>query len=101
MVAVTWGTPMPRTSRLVHAAPGPTPTSRPAMPVSINSSAAPNPTQLPTTTGSLGDYRSEPFRQAGRRRYCRIDSGGLDLVHSPGNQIIKDRRLVELLHELG
>ena len=30
---VAWGTPMPRTPRVVHAAPGPTPTRTPTAPV--------------------------------------------------------------------
>src|SRR6059058_1730569 len=50
-VAVTCGTPTPSTPRVVHAAPGPTPTRMPAMPVSISSSAVSYWTQLPTTTG--------------------------------------------------
>ena len=43
---------MPSTSREVQIAPGPTPTSRPEMPVSISSFAAPKVTVLPTTTGT-------------------------------------------------
>ena len=39
LVAVTWGTPTPSTARVVQAAPGPTPTSNPLMPVSMSSSA--------------------------------------------------------------
>ena len=36
-VAVTCGTPRPSTSRLVHAAPGPTPISSASAPTSISS----------------------------------------------------------------
>ena len=35
-IAVTCGTPMPSTSRVVHAAPGPTPTKIAAVPCSIS-----------------------------------------------------------------
>ena len=37
-IAVAWGTPIPSTPRVVHAAPGPTPTSTPAAPVRIRCS---------------------------------------------------------------
>src|SRR3989304_4569732 len=39
-IAVACGTPMPRTLRLVHAAPGPTPTNTAAAPASSSPSAA-------------------------------------------------------------
>ena len=42
---------MPSTSRDVQAAPGPTPTSNPAIPSSINSNEASNPTVFPTSVG--------------------------------------------------
>ena len=57
-VAVTWGTPTPRTPRVVQAAPGPTPTRMPAIPVSISSSAVSYWTQLPTTTGMSSERAS-------------------------------------------
>ncbi len=38
-MAVACGTPTPSTPRVVHAAPGPTPTSTPAAPVRIRCSA--------------------------------------------------------------
>ena len=40
LIAVTCGTPMPRTSRVVHAAPGPTPTKTAAAPCSMSANAA-------------------------------------------------------------
>ena len=62
MVAVTCGTPTPVTSRVVQAAPGPTPTRTPWMPVSISSSATSYETQLPTITGTLTISRSSGKR---------------------------------------
>ena len=50
-MAVTWGTPMPSTSRVVQAAPGPTPTKMAAMPCSISAAAASYEVVLPTATG--------------------------------------------------
>jgi hypothetical protein len=48
---VTWGTPIPSTSRVVHAAPGPTPTNTAAAPWRISSIAAWYEVVLPTATG--------------------------------------------------
>ena len=45
------GTPMPSTSRVVHAAPGPTPTKIAAMPWCISWYAASKLVVLPTATG--------------------------------------------------
>ena len=51
LIAVTWGTPIPRTSRVVHAAPGPTPTKTAAAPCSMSAKAASLFVVLPTATG--------------------------------------------------
>ena len=50
-MAVTCGTPMPSTSRVVQAAPGPTPTKIAAMPWPISWYAASYEVVLPTATG--------------------------------------------------
>src|SRR6185295_14839834 len=52
-VAVTWGTPSPKTPRLVQAAPGPTPTNTPATPQPINSNVTLYVTALPMSTGAF------------------------------------------------
>ena len=57
-IAVACGTPIPSTPRVVQAAPGPTPTRMPAIPVSISSSAVSYWTQLPTTTGMSSERAS-------------------------------------------
>ena len=51
-MAVACGTPMPSTPRLVHAWPGPTPTSTPTAPVRIRCSAVEYDAQPPTITGT-------------------------------------------------
>ena len=50
-IAVACGTPMPSTPRLVHAAPGPTPTRMPTAPVRMRCSAVEYEAQPPTMTG--------------------------------------------------
>src|SRR3954447_25680775 len=50
-MAVACGTPTPRTPRLVHALPGPTPTSTPTAPVRMRCSAVEYDAQPPTITG--------------------------------------------------
>ena len=50
---MTCGTPMPSTSRVVQAAPGPTPTKMPAAPWCMSWYAASPLTVLPTRTGSF------------------------------------------------
>ena len=52
-IAVACGTPMPSTPRLVHAWPGPTPTSTPTAPVRMRCSAVEYDAQPPTITGSV------------------------------------------------
>src|SRR5437867_6957785 len=50
-IAVAWGTPTPITPRVVHAFPGPTPTSTPTAPVRIRCSAVEYDAHPPTITG--------------------------------------------------
>src|SRR5207248_10016594 len=57
-VAVTCGTPRPSTSRLVHAAPGPTPISSASAPTSIRPRHASYVTTLPITSGIASDFLS-------------------------------------------
>ena len=52
-IAVACGTPMPSTPRLVHAWPGPTPTSTPTAPVRMRCSAVEYDAQPPTITGQV------------------------------------------------
>ncbi len=52
-IAVACGTPMPSTPRLVHAWPGPTPTSTPTAPVRMRCSAVEYDAQPPTMIGDV------------------------------------------------
>ncbi len=63
-MAVTCGMPMPRTSRVVHAAPGPTPTKIAAAPCSMSRNAAAALVVLPTATG-IGMKRVKSARASG------------------------------------
>ena len=65
-IAVACGTPMPSTPRLVHAWPGPTPTSTPTAPVRIRCSAVEYDAQPPTITGR-SNSRMNFFRLSGWR----------------------------------
>src|SRR3954452_25252542 len=60
-IAVACGTPTPNTPRVVHAAPGPTPTSTPAAPVRIRCSPVWYEAQPPTTIGT-GTWPMNSFR---------------------------------------
>ena len=51
-IAVACGTPTPSTPRVVHAAPGPTPTSTPAAPVRMRCRPVWYDAQPPTTIGT-------------------------------------------------
>ena len=63
-IAVACGTPMPSTPRVVHALPGPTPTSTPTAPVRIRCSAVEYEAQPPTITGMSNDGMNS-FRFSG------------------------------------
>ena len=60
-IAVACGTPTPSTPRVVHAAPGPTPTSTASAPVRIRWSAVWYEAQPPTITG-IGISAMNSFR---------------------------------------
>ena len=63
-MAVACGTPMPSTPRLVHAWPGPTPTSTPTAPVRMRCSAVEYDAQPPTITG-MSNSRMNFLRLSG------------------------------------
>src|SRR5207344_2419132 len=63
-IAVACGTPTPSTPRVVHALPGPTPTSTPTAPVRIRCSAVVYEAQPPTTTGR-SNVAMNSFRLSG------------------------------------
>ena len=60
-IAVACGTPTPSTPRVVHACPGPTPTSTPSAPVRIRCSAVWYEAQPPTMVG-IGSEEMNSFR---------------------------------------
>ena len=60
-IAVACGTPTPSTPRVVHAWPGPTPTSTPSAPVRIRCSAVWYEAQPPTIVG-IGRLAMNSFR---------------------------------------
>ena len=60
-IAVACGTPTPSTPRVVHAWPGPTPTSTPSAPVRIRCSAVWYEAQPPTIVG-IGSEAMNSFR---------------------------------------
>ena len=63
-MAVACGTPMPSTPRLVHAWPGPTPTSTPTAPVRMRCSAVEYDAHPPTITG-MSNSRMNFLRLSG------------------------------------
>ena len=65
-MAVACGTPMPSTPRLVHAWPGPTPTSTPTAPVRMRCSAVEYDAHPPTITG-MSNSRMNFLRLSGWR----------------------------------
>src|SRR4029453_13889303 len=90
-IAVACGTPMPSTPRVVHAAPGPTPTSTPTAPVPIRCKPGEELAQPPLRqrTGRpppQGDVTvvADALR---RERAGGDDALGLDLAHALGHQL--------------
>ena len=65
-IAVACGTPMPSTPRLVHAWPGPTPTSTPTAPVRMRCNAVEYDAHPPTITG-ISYSRMNFFKLSGWR----------------------------------
>ncbi len=66
-IAVACGTPMPRTPRVVHAEPGPTPTSTPTAPVRMRCRPVENEAHPPTTVGT-GTSAMNSLRFSGSER---------------------------------
>ena len=84
-IAVACGTPMPSTPRLVHAWPGPTPTSTPTAPVRMRCSAVEYDAHPPTIDGEveLADELLQVERLARRvvRHVLGRDDRSLDDEH--------------------